>query len=146
MILKNLYIKYKIMQIDKLSDILSITKLNKKEIKNITNLISDHDHIEDIVYEIVGLLENDSNYNDIIQDIKDSKFGWDSKYYSALRENREQKDHLLDNPPEIREGETECPKCGKKKTLIVEMQTRSADEGYTYYIHCFNPNCRSITK
>ena len=55
-------------------------------------------------------------------------------------------DEILEKPPEIREGEIECPKCHQKKTLVVEMQTRSADEGYTYYIHCYNSKCRAITK
>ncbi len=46
----------------------------------------------------------------------------------------------------VDQGEMECPRCHSKKTLVVEMQTRSADEGFTYYIHCFNPKCNKVTK
>jgi transcription elongation factor S-II len=35
-----------------------------------------------------------------------------------------------------------CDKCGKSKTTVHELQTRSADEPMTLFITCFNCNHR----
>jgi len=122
------------------------TNLTESQALNIIKLVSNYDESKELLYEIIGLLNDNANYASIVKDIKNDKFGWESSKYKNFVEERRLEDNILENPPEIKEGENECPKCHQRKTLVVEMQTRSADEGYTYYIHCFNPKCRAVTK
>jgi transcription elongation factor S-II len=42
------------------------------------------------------------------------------------------------------EGVFKCPKCGHKKTIQHEIQTRSADEPMTIFIHCLS--CKYVWK
>jgi len=123
------------------------TKLTSTQRKELLEILDDYDEPQTLLYEVIGLLNaKNSNYNKIKQDLIDYKIGWKSCIFEEFHSKRLSEDQMLTKPPEIREGEIECPKCHQKKTLIVEMQTRSADEGYTYYIHCFNPKCMKITK
>jgi DNA-directed RNA polymerase subunit M/transcription elongation factor TFIIS len=122
------------------------SKLNNTQIKELVSIIIEYDDVNEVIYQAIGLLEQGTPFKDIKEDFLKGKFYWNNKIYSKYRENRAFKDNTLKNPPEVREGELECPKCKQKKTLVVEMQTRSADEGFTYFIHCLNDNCRAITK
>jgi DNA-directed RNA polymerase subunit M/transcription elongation factor TFIIS len=124
----------------------TFTKLTTTQIKELADVIIEYDENDEVLYQAIGLLEDGINYKTIINDFSKGKFFWDNQKYAKFRENRAFKDNALKNPPEVREGELECPKCKQKKTLVVEMQTRSADEGFTYFIHCLNDNCRAITK
>lgn len=122
------------------------TKLKNNQISALKDIILGYDESNALVYEAIGLLNEGQSFSQVKADFTAGKFEWESGNYKQLYEKRELHDAILAKPPEIREGEIECPKCHKKKTLIVEMQTRSADEGYTYYIHCFNPTCKAVTR
>ena len=122
------------------------TKLKTSQRDDLTNILIGYDESDDLLYEAIGLLNEGKSFSTVRDSFTASQFKWDNDQYIDLREKRELNDLMLAKPPEIRDGEIECPKCHKKKTFIVEMQTRSADEGYTYYIHCFNPSCKAITK
>jgi len=122
------------------------TKLGSRQVTTLVDLISGYDESAELLYEVIGLLNNGNSFTKVKNDITKEKFEWEGSAYDDLAAERRHNDSILEKPPEIREGENECPKCHQKKTLVVEMQTRSADEGYTYYIHCFNPKCRAITK
>lgn len=124
----------------------NLSNLNEIQIQTLIGLIEEYDYPKKILYEIIGLLNENINYNDIVNDLKNRKSYWDLSNYKIYQDKRHLEDALLEKPPEITEGETSCPKCHQKKVLVVEMQTRSADEGYTYYIKCFNPTCRAISK
>ena len=126
--------------------VLRSANLTTAQAKTLTELILSYAESADLVYEILGALNTGISYKKVVEDLKQEHFGWESSTYCKLRKDRANHDSILEKPPEIREGETECPKCHTKKTLVVEMQTRSADEGYTYYIYCFNPFCKAITK
>ena len=105
-----------------------------------------NDEVDELAYEAIGLLNNGVKYAALKKDFLAECFGWEGSPYQQHRETRKFRDNILAKPPDVREGEMECPKCHKKQTLVVEMQTRSADEGFTYFIHCFNPKCKQITK
>ena len=47
-------------------------------------------------------------------------------------------------PVKIEEGEIWCPKCGGKRVLRTQAQTRSGDEAMTAFFRCANPekHCR----
>jgi DNA-directed RNA polymerase subunit M/transcription elongation factor TFIIS len=122
------------------------TKLTAKQQGMLTDIIIDYDESDSLLYEAIGLLNAGQSYSQVFNAFSNGCFKWNSKIYKEMYDKRTLNDLMLAKPPEIRDGEIECPKCHKKKTFIVEMQTRSADEGYTYYIHCLNPTCKAITK
>ena len=122
------------------------TKLKASQINALKAIILSYDESSALVYEAIGLLNEGQTFSQVKADFTAGKFKWKGRHYKKMCEMRELHDVMLAKPPEIREGEIECPKCHKKKTYIVEMQTRSADEGYTYYIYCLNPTCMAITK
>jgi DNA-directed RNA polymerase subunit M/transcription elongation factor TFIIS len=120
-------------------------KLNPTQINNIIKKISEYAEEKELLYDILGKLHAKISYKEIIQDLENENFGvkkWNSSVFSKYRNNRDKKDKLQDSKIEIREGDIECPKCHQKKTVIVEMQTRSCDEGYTSQLFCFNEECK----
>jgi len=122
------------------------TKLDSNNALKCIQTIINYEDVEDLLYEIIGLLDANESFDNILKNISENNFAWNNTFYNKFYEKRLYKDNMLAKPPEIREGEIECPKCHLKKTLVVEMQTRSADEGFTYAIHCFNPKCKAKTK
>ena len=122
------------------------TNLKPGQIKVLSKIILRYEEVDDLAYEAIGLLNNGVKYSQLKEDFLAEKFGWKGNAYAQQQSMREFRDGMLSKPPEVREGEMECPKCHKKQTLVVEMQTRSADEGFTYFIHCLNPKCKVITK
>ena len=61
-------------------------------------------------------------------------------YFSASvfdeqRKDEEDASYTLENPPIVEEGVLEC-KCGSKRVLTMQSQTRSADEGATIDAEC----------
>lgn len=122
------------------------TKLKPGQRKAITNIINEYDDPQDLIYETIGLLNDGISYKRLTLGYKTNLFMWDTTCYEEFQSKRDFRDKMLSTPPEVTEGEMECPKCNMTKTFVVEMQTRSADEGCTYYIHCFNPKCKKITK
>jgi hypothetical protein len=122
------------------------TKLKPGQTRVLIKIILKYEEVDELAYEAIGLLNNGVKYAALKKDFLAESFGWAGSPYQQHRETRKFRDNILANPPDVREGEMECPKCHKKQTLVVEMQTRSADEGFTYFIHCFNPKCKQITK
>ena len=49
-------------------------------------------------------------------------------------------------PVEIEEGEIWCPKCGGKRVLRTQAQTRSGDEAMTAFFRCANPEKHCLHK
>lgn len=101
---------------------------------------------EDTLYEVLGQLDSGVSVKEIHTILKKKETGWDMPTFKELRDERERSDNLVENPPQPREGEFKCPKCKSLKTMATWEQTRSADEGLTYTLHCFNPNCKAKTK
>ncbi len=122
------------------------TALKLDEINTLIDIILKYEETDDLAYEAIGLLNAGTKYTQLKKDFLAERFGWEGFPYRKHREKRSFRDNILANPPEVREGEFECSQCHYKKTMVVEMQTRSADEGFTYYIHCFNPKCKAVTK
>jgi DNA-directed RNA polymerase subunit M/transcription elongation factor TFIIS len=130
-----------------ISEILSeSTILNKKEVSELTRIIKKFDSPNELLYEAIGMLNSGLTFDNVKEDFSNNNFGWKSIAFKKMRDSRALRDKIIATPPEVREGEMPCPKCQQKKTLVVEMQTRSADEGFTYFIHCFNPKCKAVTK
>lgn len=122
------------------------TDLKKTPATTLAKVIDEYDDPEELVYQAAGLLNEDFPYKKLLAEYKKGQFFWNSAEYQEHRALQKERDSMLANPPEVREGEIECPKCHSKKTLTIETQSRSADEGFTYYIHCLNPKCKAITR
>jgi DNA-directed RNA polymerase subunit M/transcription elongation factor TFIIS len=120
--------------------------ISSAKYKKLVSYISDYDNYEQILYDIAGQLTKNVPYKTILSDVQQQKFRWNSSIYGRLAAKRYSKDQLLENPPKIKDGDIPCKKCGLKKTIIFEMQTRSADEPCTYEIRCFNPSCKAVRK
>lgn len=129
-----------------MQEILSKTKLKPSQIKTLTSLLKDYDDPEDVAYQIIGQLNSGITFTTLKKDLQNGVYNWESTIFKDLRNERDMIDYTLENPIQIREGEMECPKCHSTKTIVVPMQTRSADEGTTYYIVCMNPPCKKITR
>lgn len=124
----------------------SFNELPETQQQQIERLLDAYDEKTELLYEVIGLLHGGYSVKQIVQDITKKRFSWKSNYYSHYHKKRDLDDAQLENPPEIREGEIECPRCKTKKTILVEMQIRRADEGFTYEIHCFNPTCKFVKR
>lgn len=46
------------------------------------------------------------------------------------------KEHVAESPEAPKEGEFKWRKCGSKKCVYHQLQTRSADEGLTTFVEC----------
>ena len=123
--------------------VLDSANLSKKQKKKLLKYIQKCDDPTDAIYNLAGRLQTEP-FETVYEDLKKGKTDFDSSYYSSFQEIRDSLDHSIENPPEIKEGTVECPKCKTKKTIIQEIQTRSCDEGFTYKLHCYNPGCKYI--
>ena len=129
-----------------MQEILSKTKLKPAQIKTLISLLKEFDDPEDVAYQVVGQLNSGITFATLKKDLTNGVVDWNSTVFKDLRNERDMIDYTLEHPIQIREGEMECPKCHSTKTIVVPMQTRSADEGTTYYIVCMNPPCKKITR
>ena len=67
--------------------------------------------------------------------------GFGSPSFKIYNDLELEKDNFQEHPIEVQEGVFEC-KCGSKRTIHFELQTRSADESLTQYIQCIVCNKR----
>ena len=66
---------------------------------------------------------------------KDNK-GWKDPIFSPFRKKEKEYDLYIQSPIEVVEGVLVCPKCGSKKVLSFQTQTRSSDEPMTTIAKC----------
>ena len=71
----------------------------------------------------------------IIEYIKANKLGRKSSFFNTISMEEVEQNNFIINPFEIQEGIFEC-KCGSKKVLSYQKQSRSADEPSTTYAEC----------
>lgn len=67
--------------------------------------------------------------------IRDHEYGWTQAPFDQARVREEEEESFLLKPLEIEEGVLEC-RCGSKRTISYQRQTRSADEGSTTFARC----------
>lgn len=122
------------------------TKLKPKQLGNLTKLITQFEEVDELLYQAIGLLNSGVKYTQLKTDFTQGRYGWENSAYKHQQEMRAFRDNMLSKPPEVREGEIECSRCHQRRTVIIEQQTRSADEGCTYWIICANPQCKHREK
>lgn len=93
------------------------------------------DTIYDVIYslKISKCLKQD--IKSIIIKLHNHKHMWKDDIYNSYILEQEEEDQFISNPFEIEEGVLEC-KCGSKRTISFQRQTRSADEGSTTFAQC----------
>jgi DNA-directed RNA polymerase subunit M/transcription elongation factor TFIIS len=93
-------------------------------------------------YDAIQVLKSGEPFNAVIENI-----GYlEELSCRDLINERKLKDQLLENPLKMRDGVAKCPRCKEKKTVIIEFQDRSCDEGFTYELHCYNDKCKLKTR
>lgn len=102
----------------------------------------------DIVYEfLTDILEPNPTPDTIrrtLYRISKNKTLWNHPRYDTIRNDIEEQDNFSSRPIEVEEGVMECFKCGSKRTISFQKQTRSADEGFTTFVQCVQ--CKSRWK
>jgi DNA-directed RNA polymerase subunit M/transcription elongation factor TFIIS len=87
------------------------------------------------VFQIVQDLKNGKDRNDILNDIKKKKLGWNHSSFDIIRNALQEQDDFVMNPFEIEEGALEC-RCGSKRVFSYSKQTRSCDEPTSTFAQC----------
>jgi DNA-directed RNA polymerase subunit M/transcription elongation factor TFIIS len=93
-----------------------------------------------LLYETVYFIKNSKEklsetIKTVISNIYEQKISWKHPRYDHYKQQIEEEDQFMTTPFEIEEGVLEC-KCGSKKTISFQRQTRSADEGSTTFAQC----------
>lgn len=108
--------------------------------KYISEYATDEQNYQSILYSIVYELQTKTEKtSDVIKRVMrrfyDKEIQWRSTTYTPFRIAEEEEDQFRITPFEIEEGVIEC-KCGSKRTISFQKQTRSADEGSTTFAQC----------
>jgi DNA-directed RNA polymerase subunit M/transcription elongation factor TFIIS len=127
---------------DKGLDILSSVLKYKNSViveKYIHNSTKNKDEYFDLLYNCVYQLRTSKHktqcIKDIITNIYHKQYYWNNPIYDQYKEKILEEDNFITNPFEIEEGVLEC-RCGSKRTISFQKQTRSADEGSTTFAQC----------
>jgi len=131
---------------------------NRKYIKSIiSNVSSDGDEIEEMlwnvygttdkeaylncVYQIIGDIINGKDSTDIMSSVKNGHIDWEHSSYDVEKHAILEQDDFIEHPFEVEEGVLEC-RCGSKRVYSFSKQTRSADEPMTTYAECVQCNAK----
>lgn len=122
------------------------TKLSKQNAESFEKLIytmfekNKKIGYSNIAYEKIGEIFSAKTKEDkqqIIQDIKQSKMGYESSAYKNIKNEIDIENDRVINPPVVKKGVYKC-KCGSRKTWSYQLQTRSMDEPMTNFINCID--------
>ena len=95
------------------------------------------------VYDTIGELLHKGKTKQALysirEDIEKGNTQWSMDLFEEYKQNLNDMEFSL-NDIEIQEGVLECFKCGGKKTISYQKQTRSADEGATTFARCVECN------
>ncbi len=67
----------------------------------------------------------------------EQKIGWEHPVFDAIRDKIREEKNFIDNPFTIEEGVMQCHGCKSFKTYSYQKQCRSADEGFSTFVSCF---------
>lgn len=86
------------------------------------------------IYNIIYLIKNEK-LQYILESIKKGNLYWNDKFYENIQFKEQEQNNFLIKPFEIEEGVLEC-KCGSKRVLSYQKQTRGGDESSTTFANC----------
>lgn len=123
-----------------LSHVLSQPNNVKRLEEYIYKYSNERDEYWNLVYECVYRLITSQQKKEclvsIIHDLRTRNMGWEDPEFSIIRTKQEEEDNFIMKPFEVDEGVLECNRCGSKRTISYQRQTRSADEGSTTFAQC----------
>jgi DNA-directed RNA polymerase subunit M/transcription elongation factor TFIIS len=88
------------------------------------------------IYNVINIIKNkNEKLQYILESIKKGDLYWNNKFYENIHFKEQEQDNFLIKPFEIEEGVLEC-KCGSKRVLSYQKQTRGGDESSTTFANC----------
>ncbi len=108
--------------------------------KYVYECTEDPEEYMDVLYECVDALytsemKKSETVKRLVTDLYRHTFQWNHPVFDTFHRQMEEENEFILNPIEIEEGVLEC-KCGSKRTISFQRQTRSADEGSTTFAQC----------
>lgn len=122
-------------------------KSQRPKIQHLIDVANEFTSPNEIIYNAMGIIKDSPDPDTIdkcIADIQNKQSDWNLFVFKPYQDAQTLEDKILESPPEIRDGDTPCRKCKQRKIIIVSQQTRSADEGFTTKMFCFNPECKYV--
>ena len=98
------------------------------------------EEVEYLLYEIVVEYLYTDNLNQVMEQVQKREIGWNHPNFSQIRQDLQEEDDFIQNPPVVEEGVMECSKCHSKRTFSFSKQTRRSDESATVFVRCSNCN------
>lgn len=87
------------------------------------------------IFQLIEDLNNEISLKELLSDIKNDNLIWKHKFFNNMISDELEQDNFIENPFEIEEGVLEC-KCGSKRVLSYQKQTRGGDESSTTFANC----------
>lgn len=103
-------------------------------------MTTNEEELQYLLYEIVVEYLYTDNLNQVMEQVQKKDFGWDHPNFDVIRQEFQEEDDFIQNPPVVEEGVMECTKCHSKRTFSFSKQTRRSDESATVFIRCSNCN------
>ena len=96
--------------------------------------------VYDAVGEIIQHGGDKKALKQIIQNLMEKNIEWNHPMFLEYNKSVTENDYFKTSSIDIEEGVLECYRCGSKKTISYQRQTRSADEGATTFAICVKCN------
>ena len=126
---------------DQVLTMLFAKKANRDRfMKFVSAIAKDDEEMKYIVYELATEYMYCNNQQQIVDQIRKKDILWNHPNFEFIRNEMQEEDDFLENPPEVEEGVMECARCHSKRTFSFSKQTRRADESATVFIRCSNCN------
>lgn len=104
--------------------------------KYISNASGNEEEYCENLFEALGIYSVNKNLKSVLELLYQDKLTWNNDIFTDIREKQDERDQFIVAPFEVEEGVLECGKCGSRKTISFQRQTRSADEGATTFAQC----------
>lgn len=124
---------------EELCSLMFVKKENTDRLVKFLKTMTKNDKdLEYLLYEIVVEYLFTDNLNAVMENVQKKNFGWNHPNFNNIRQDFQEEDDFIQNPPSVEEGVMECTKCHSKRTFSFSKQTRRSDESATVFIRCSN--------
>ncbi len=66
------------------------------------------------------------------------KTGWEHPAFDSIKQEIKEEEDFNSNPYQVEEGVMNCRRCKSARTYSYQKQVRSADEGFSTFVFCFD--------
>lgn len=124
-----------------ISSFLFVKQENRERlIKFLKTMTNDERMLKYLLYEIAVEYLFTDNLNQVMEQVQKKEIGWNHPNFNQIKQEFQEEDDFIQNPPAVEEGVMECKKCHSKRTFSFSKQTRRSDESATVFIRCSNCN------